>query len=89
MYKSMKALSRIFSAFALLLLLSQCTVPPPGSVVFDGENDPEKVVNEYHGVKEENLEGYEVIEIETQSIGNPADTAVGYIPARHQPADFD
>lgn len=85
----MKVWTRILGGISILFLLTQCTVPPTGTEVFDEDSDPEEIVNEYHGITEEELEGYDVIEIETQSIGNPADTNLTYVPARHQPAEFD
>jgi len=85
----MTTIARFSFLAGLLFVFSQCTVPPPGTAVFNGEDNPKKVVDAYHGITEENQEGYKIIKIQTESIGNPADTNLIYQPARHRPASFD
>lgn len=84
----MTVIARISTVAVLLLGFTQCTVPPPGTAVFNGKDNPQEVVNAYHGIQEENQEGYKIIKIQTESIGNPADTSLTYQPARHRPASF-
>lgn len=85
----MKKQLRISLIAALPLILSQCTAPPPGTVVFDGEGNPDDVVMEYHGISEDDLAGHKVIKIETQSIRNPQDTTAVYVPDYERAANFN
>ena len=76
------------SVFAILLF-AQCETPPPGSVVFDGDNDPDEVVREYLDINEEEFAGHTMIPIPTQHLRQPGDTAEMYVPRVGQAAKFD
>lgn len=75
-----KKIAFLTAVFGGSLAFTQCTAPPPGTVVFDGDNDADAVVMDYHGIEEDDLEGYKIIKIETQSVRNPQDTTSLYIP---------
>lgn len=79
---------RFFTLLVVSFLLVQCETPPPGTVVFDGENNADEVVMEYHGISKDDLEGYKIIPIETQSIRNPQDSTAVYVPRIHEAANF-
>lgn len=73
----------------LFLVLSSCEAPPPGTVVFDGKNNPDDVVMEYHGFTKDDLDGHKVLKVETKSLRNPDDTTSGVTNRLGTYADFE
>lgn len=87
-FSMLKLRTAVLSVFALLLF-TQCEAPPPGSVVFDGDNDADAVVREYLHINEEEFAGHKIIPIPTQHLRNSGDTSEVYVPSYGQEAKFD
>lgn len=84
----LKLRTAVLSVFTLLLF-TQCETPPPGSVVFDGDNDADAVVRDYLNINEEEFAGHKIIPIPTQHLRNSGDTSEVYVPNYDQAAKFD